>query len=196
VTPEQWGLDTRKVDFFDLKADLESLLCQVADASEFRFEAGEHPALHPGQSARVSRNGQPVGWVGALHPAAQKALDVPKGVYLFELELEPLRLGEIPKFEPLSRYPAIRRDFALLVDRDLPYQAVLDCVRDAAPAVVKDIQLFDVYTGENVDSSLKSLALSLILQDSSHTLTDMEVEEASALVLAALAERLSAKLRD
>jgi phenylalanyl-tRNA synthetase beta chain len=196
VRPEQWGLDTRKVDFFDLKADLESLLCQVADASEFRFEVGKHPALHPGQSARVSRNGQPVGWVGALHPAAQKALDVPKGVYLFELELEPLRLGEIPKFEPLSRYPAIRRDFALLVDRDLPYQAVLDCVRDAAPAVVKDIQLFDVYTGNNVDSSLKSLALSLILQDSSHTLTDTEVEEASALVLAALAQRLSAKLRD
>ena len=193
---EQWGLASRKVDFYDLKADLESVLHQVADAGEFRFQADQHPALHPGQSARVLRNGAAIGWIGFLHPAAQKALDVPEGVFLFEVEIQPLLMGEIPKFEALSKFPAIRRDFALLVDRDLPYQAVLDCVRDAAPAVVKDIQLFDVYTGDNVDSSLKSLALSLILQESSHTLTESEVEEASSVVLTALAEHLSAKLRD
>jgi phenylalanyl-tRNA synthetase beta chain len=193
---EQWGLATRKTDFFDLKADLESVLRQVADPSEFRFEAGEHPALHPGQAARIRRNGEAVGWIGLLHPAAQKALDVPKGVYLFEIDLVPLRMGRIPAFEPLSKFPAIRRDFALLVRRDLPYQAVLDCVREVAPDVVRDIQLFDVYTGENVDSSLKSLALSLILQESSHTLTDSEVEQASGVVLKALSERLDAKLRD
>jgi len=194
--PEQWGLAAREVDFYDLKADLESVLHQVADPGEFRFQAEEHPALHPGQSARLLRNDEAVGWIGLLHPAAQKALDVPGGVFLFEVELQPLLMGEIPKFEALSKFPAIRRDFALLVDRGLAYQAVLDCVRDAAPAVVKDIQLFDVYTGENVDSSLKSLALSLILQESSHTLTEAEVEEASRVVLTALAERLSTKLRD
>ena len=115
---------------------------------------------------------------------------------MFEIELNPLQLGGIPKFEPLSKFPAIRRDFALTVDRTLPYQDVLDVIREVAPPVVKDIQLFDVYTGENVDSSLKSLALSLILQESSHTLTDTEVEEASRVVLAALEQRLSAKLRD
>jgi len=193
---EQWGIQARKADFYDIKADLESVLGQVADLHEFRFQVGEYPALHPGQTARVLRNDHPIGWVGLLHPAAQKALDVPKGVFLFEVELNPLQLGGIPKFEALSKFPAIRRDFALLVERGLPYQAVLDCVRDTAPAVVKDIQLFDVYTGDNVDSSLKSLALSLILQESSHTLTESEVEEASSVVLAALAERLSAKLRD
>jgi phenylalanyl-tRNA synthetase beta chain len=193
---EQWGLAGRRADFFDLKADLESVLQQVADRSEFRFEAAQHPALHPGQSARVLRNGEPIGWIGLLHPVAQRALDVPQGVFLFEIDLVPMQLGRIPKFSPLSKFPAIRRDFALLVDRDLPYQAVLDCVREAAPAVVRDIQLFDVYTGENVDSSLKSLALSLILQESSHTLTDSEVEQASAGVLAALAGRLDAKLRE
>ena len=113
-----------------------------------------------------------------------------------ELPQVPLRLGNIPRFESLSKFPAIRRDFALLVDRDLPYQAVEDVVRDAAPAVVKGVQLFDVYTGDNIDSSLKSLALSLILQESSHTLTDAEVEQASAVVLEALGSRLAAKLRD
>jgi phenylalanyl-tRNA synthetase beta chain len=193
---EQWGLVTRKADFYDVKADLESVLAQVADPREFRFEAVEHPVLHPGQSARVLRNGAAIGWIGLLHPAAQKALDLPNGVYLFEIDLVPLRLGRIPRFEPLSRFPAIRRDFAVVVPRDLPYQAVLDTVRAAAPAVVKDIQLFDVYTGDNIDSGLKSLALSLILQESSRTLTDSEVEQASAAVLAALADRLGAKLRD
>jgi phenylalanyl-tRNA synthetase beta chain len=193
---EQWGLPTRKADFYDIKADLESVLTQVAEADEFRFEAAQHPALHPGQAASVLRNGEPLGWVGLLHPAVQKGLDLPGGVYLFEIDLLPLRLGRIPAFAPLSKFPAIRRDFALLVPRDLPYQSVLDCVRSAAPQVVKDIQLFDVYTGDNIDSGLKSLALSLILQESSHTLTDAQVEEASGVVLAALSERLQAKLRE
>ena len=196
ASAEQWGLATRKADFYDIKADVESLLTQVAKPQEFRFEAAEHPALHPGQGARILRNGESIGWIGLLHPVAQKALDVPGGVYLFEIDLVPLRLGGIPRFEALSKFPAIRRDFALLVDRDLPYQAVLDVVHDAAPAVVKDVQLFDVYTGDNIDSSLKSFALSLILQESSHTLTDAEVEQASAVVLEALGSRLAAKLRD
>jgi phenylalanyl-tRNA synthetase beta chain len=196
AAPEQWGLATRQADFFDIKADLESLLGQVADPAEFRFVAAEHPALHPGQAAQVLRNDALIGWIGLLHPTAQKALDLPRGVFLFEVDLLPLQLGGIPQFAPLSKFPAIRRDFALLVDHDLPYQAVLDCVRDAAPASVTEIQVFDVYTGENIDSSLKSLALSLILQESSHTLTDTEIDEASAVVLAALADGLAAKLRD
>ena len=196
VTAEQWGLSARQADFFDLKADLESVLHQVAEPAEFRFDATEHPVLHPGQSARVIRNGEPIGWIGLLHPAVQKTLDLPKGVFLFEVDLVPLRLGKIPAFSPLSKFPAIRRDFALLVDRSQPYQAVLDCIREVAPTAVKDIQLFDVYIGDNIDSSLKSLALSLILQDSSHTLTDAEVESASDLILTALADRLDAKLRD
>ncbi|MCB1802644.1 MAG: phenylalanine--tRNA ligase subunit beta [Gammaproteobacteria bacterium] len=196
IALEQWGAPNRKVDFFDIKADVQSVLGQVADAGEFLFESAEHAVLHPGQSARILRNGQPVGWIGLLHPVAQKALDVPTGVYLFEIDLVPLRTGSIPAFSPLSKFPAIRRDLALLADRALPYQAILDCVRAAAPAVVRDVQLFDVYTGENIDSGLKSLALSLILQDSSHTLTDSEVEQATAVVLDALAQDLSVKLRD
>jgi len=193
---EQWSLPARKADFFDLKADLESLLGQVADLGEFGFEAAEHPALHPGQSARVLRSGQPIGWIGLLHPAAQKALDVPSGVYLFEIDLLPLRLGKVPHFEALSKFPAIRRDFALLVDRDLPYERVMDTIRAVAPAIVKDIRLFDVYTGDNIDSSRKSLALSLILQESSNTLTESDVEQASGVVLKALADDLGGKLRD
>jgi phenylalanyl-tRNA synthetase beta chain len=196
AAPKQWGLPARRIDFYDIKADVESVLETVCAPGELRFVPDAHPALHPGQGARVRRGDADIGWLGLLHPAVQKALDLPQGVYLFELDLASLRDGQVPAFEPLSKFPAIRRDLAVTVARDVPYQAVLDCIRDAAPAVVKDIQLFDVYTGENIDSGLKSLALSLILQESSHTLTDAEVEQASTVVLDALAQQLNARLRE
>ena len=195
VSLAQWGQASRKVDFYDLKGDLEALLAQVADLDEFTFVAGEHHALHPGQCAQILRQGQPVGWIGMLHPQLQAKLDLP-GVFLFEIVLEAVLQGDIPGFEPLSKYPSIRRDLAIVLDRDIAYGRVLEVARAAAPALVRDIQLFDVYTGENIDSSLKSLALSLILQESSHTLTDQEVDQASAAILAALEQELSAKLRD
>jgi phenylalanyl-tRNA synthetase beta chain len=192
---EQWGLPTRKVDFFDLKGDLEALLSLVDPQGGFAFEAAEHPVLHPGQSARVLRDGVAIGWIGMLHPAQQKALDLPAS-YLFEIDLAGLAEGRLPAFQAISKYPAIRRDLALVVGRDVPAAAVLACARRAAPAVVREIALFDVYTGENIEPFLKSLALSLILQESSHTLTDQEVDQATARVLDALASELSAKLRE
>jgi len=195
ASPEQWGVPTRKVDFFDLKGDLEALLGQVADLRDFDYPAEAHPALHPGQSARILRGGESIGWIGALHPSLQQALDLPNA-YLFEILLEGVAEGRIPAFEPLSKFPSIRRDFAVVLGRDVPVARVLQVAREAAPSVVRDIRLFDVYLGENIDSSLKSLALSLILQESSHTLTDQEVEQASAPILNALADQLSARLRD
>ena len=122
---------------------------------------------------------------------------MPGNVYLFELQLEGLaHVGKLPAFRPLSKFPAIRRDLALLLDKDLPFAAVEACARRAAPEIVQDIRVFDVYTGENIDSNVKSLALSLILQDSSHTLTDKEVESATQVILKALESELSASLRD
>lgn len=195
VANAQWGQAARKVDFFDLKSDLEAVLTQVADLAEFRFAADQHTALHPGQCAKIERNGKTVGWLGMLHPEIQNKLDLP-ATYVFEILLEPVLEGAIPAFAALSKFPSIRRDFAIVLDEKTPFGEVLDVAREAAPSVVRDIQLFDVYTGENVDSGLKSLALSLILQESSHTLTDQEVEDASAKVLQALGQKLSAKLRD
>jgi len=191
----QWGQASRKVDFYDLKGDLEAVLTQVADLSEFSFVAAENDALHPGQSAQILRHGDPVGWIGMVHPEIQNKLDLP-ATYVFEILLEGVMEGEIPAFQALSKFPSIRRDLAIVLDRGVPFEKVLEVAREAAPGSVKDIQLFDVYTGENVDSSLKSLALSLILQETSHTLTDQEVDDASSRVLGALEQALSAKLRD
>jgi phenylalanyl-tRNA synthetase beta chain len=195
ASAEQWGIAARAVDFFDLKGDVEAVLAR-GGAPAVEFRAAEHPALHPGQCAEVVRGDRVVGRLGLLHPDLEKQLDLVGPVHLFELSIEGLGEGALPAFAPLSKFPSIRRDLAIVVDRALPFARVRDCVRRAAPAIVKEIRLFDVYTGERIDSGLKSLALGLILQDSSDTLIDQRVDAAMAAILQALASELNARLRD
>jgi len=193
---EQWSASKRQVDFYDIKGDLEAVLSLTADAAGFSFERAENPVLHPGQSARVMRNGQAIGWVGMLHPQLEKKLALGMHTYVFEISLEALNDGKLPVFSPLSRFPSIRRDLSLVMPESLAFADVENCVKNASSAIIKDIRLFDVYTGDNIDSGLKSLALSLILQDSSKTLTDEEVEKATAAVVSALSAELQVELRD
>jgi len=193
---EQWGEAARAVDFFDLKGDLEAVLALTGCPEAFSFVADEHPTLHPGQSAKVLRNGRIVGWIGMLHPELEKKLGLNGNTFLFEIRLDEQLTGELPAYQALSKYPSIRRDIAIVVDEAVPFSAVKACVEKAATETLQDIVLFDVYTGEKVDAGRKSLALGLILQETSHTLTDEEVEGVMGRVLQALAEELNAQLRD
>ena len=142
------------------------------------------------------RDGEAVGWIGMLHPELEHKLDLGDRTFLFEISLGEQLTGEIPAFAPLSKFPSIRRDIALVVDRELEYGAIEACIRQAAPEILREIVLFDVYTGEKIDSGRKSVALGLILQETSHTLTDPEVESAVERILLALKEELNAQLRD
>ncbi len=196
VQPEQWGDTARPVDLFDVKADLEAVLGLTGQGSDFRFAPGEHPTLHPGQAAAVERDGEPVGWLGMLHPELEKKLGLASGTFLFEVKVDALSPGRLPAFQALSRYPSIRRDIAVVVDRDIPFKAVRDCIQGAAPKILRDILLFDVYTGNKVDLGRKSLALGLILQETSHTLTDEQVDSVQTGVLQALSAQLGATLRE
>ncbi len=197
VYPEQWAETARKVDFYDLKGDVEKILALAGVSLDFSFTQIEDPALHPGQAAAIVLGNNEVGRLGLLHPAVQAKLGLPDNIILFELQLEGLACtGNLPAFHPISRFPVIRRDLALLMDRDLSFAEVEACARQVAPEIVQDIRVFDVYTGENIDSNRKSLALSLILQDYSNTLTDQEVEDVSQIILGALQSKLSARLRD
>jgi len=196
VEAEQWGQPSRAADFFDLKADLEAILALGGAPERFRFVPGEHPAMHPGQTARIEVQGQLVGLIGMLHPGLVSELDLAGDAYLFELDLAALSTGVLPRFAPLSRYPAIRRDLALVLDDAIPFAAVEGCVRSALPDLLRDVRLFDVYAGGSIDSGRKSLALGLILQASSQTLTDDAVEEAVARVLNRLQTEFGARLRD
>ena len=192
---ESWSHGRESVDFYDLKGDVEALLAAAGDAEAFRFVAGEHPALHPGQCARIEREGRTVGYMGAIHPQLAAELGIEQPLFLFELQLASLAEGKLPVFSELSRFPEVRRDLALLVDRDTPAEELLSCIRESAGDYLTDLKLFDVYQGKGIDPLRKSLAVGLTWQHPSRTLNDDEVSAATQTILTSLGERFNATLR-
>ncbi|MDT4799793.1 Phenylalanine--tRNA ligase beta subunit [compost metagenome] len=193
--PEGWANGRDSIDFFDVKADVEALLGSAGALEAFTFVPGEHPALHPGQTARIERDGALVGYLGALHPELAKVLDLDHPVYLFELVLAEVARGLLPKFSELSRFPEVRRDLALLVDRDTPAEFVLAAIRESAGEWLTDLRLFDVYHGKGIDPLRKSLAVGLTWQHPSRTLNDDEVNATTQNIVASLEQRFNATLR-
>ncbi|MCW8917504.1 MAG: phenylalanine--tRNA ligase subunit beta [Gammaproteobacteria bacterium] len=196
VLPEQWGASEQKLDFFDLKGDVEALLALGGRPDAFTFSAEPHPALHPGQSARIYLDGKAVGWLGAAHPSLESQLGLSGHAFLFEIEAAALLSGTVAKFSEISKYPAIRRDIALVLERHTPASAVVEAARRAAPDTLQNLKLFDVYQGEHIDSGRKSIALGLTLQAQSRTLTDEEVDSAIEQIVTTLANELGAVLRE
>lgn len=194
--PEQWGEQSRDADFFDLKGDVEALLSAGGQRGEYRFETSDHVALHPGQAARVTRNGQDVGWLGSLHPSVIKELDLPGAVFVFELASGPLQQRQVPIMQEISRFPSIRRDLAVVVDERITAAEVVDAGQEAGGETLRHVGVFDIYRGAGIDSGRKSIALSLILQDSSRTLTDEDVDAVVNRVASRLRESLGAQLRE
>lgn len=196
VDPEQWGQAPQGADFFDLKADVEAILMLTGCPDAYAFVPAEHPALHPGQTARIERDGREVGILGMLHPALAARLDIGTDAYLFELVLDGLAAGRLPAFRSPSKFPSIRRDIAILVGTGVSRAEIEACIAAAEPDLLTEIVLFDVYQGEKIESGRKSLALGLILQASSQTLTDQEVDRCIARILAQLESDIGARLRD
>lgn len=193
VWPLQWAAPSRAMDFFDLKGDVESLLGLAR--GEVVFEPARHPALHPGQSARVRVGGEPCGWLGALHPSLVSRLDLDQDVYVMELRLDAIRQSSVPKFSEQSRFPAIRRDLAVVVDQACPVSRIEAAIRDLAIPSLREVVVFDVYTGKGVPDGRKSLALGLILQELSRTLTDQEVDAVMQGIVKKLEQDVGATLR-
>jgi phenylalanyl-tRNA synthetase beta chain len=194
VEPEQWAQPAREVDFYDIKADVEALLKSVEGGLE--FHAQTHPALHPGQSAGVTVDGEAVGWIGALHPRVVRELDLGRNVFVFELELDAVQRISLPAFSPLSRYPEVRRDLAIVIDQAVEMQQIENCIREGGSDLLTDIRLFDVYTGKGVAQGRKSIAFGLILQEFSRTLTDQEVDAEVERIVSALKLKFAATLRE
>lgn len=199
-TPEQWGEITESVDFYDLKNHVESVLEITGRASDFQFEANQHQILHPGQTAAIrdlAAKDQPIiGWIGALHPRLQKKLGLSHNAYLFEIIMKNIEEGAIPAFKPLSKFPAIRRDIAIVMDEAVTAQEVQNCIKEVAGETLSQFELFDVYRGEGIDFGRKSLALGLTLQDLTRTLTDTDVDKELNKIIDVLKERLGATLRE
>jgi phenylalanyl-tRNA synthetase beta chain len=189
--PEQWGAAARDVDFYDVKATVEHLTRAQA---EYRAEA--HPALHPGQSARVYLHGAPIGWLGKLHPKWQQQYDMPKGAMLFELEVPSLLQANVPAYREISKFLPVRRDIAVVVDANLSAQAILDKVASAKIPLLQEMQLFDVYQGKGVAENKKSLAFLILMQDTDRTLVDTDADAAMANLLNLLETEFGAQLRN
>jgi phenylalanyl-tRNA synthetase beta chain len=194
--PEGWAHGREAVDFYDVKADVEALLGFAGAQDTFSFLPGEHPALHPGQTARIERAGHLVGFVGALHPELSKALDLDQPLYLFELLVSEVAKGRLPAFHELSRFPEVRRDLALVVDQDVAAEAILGAIRETAGECLTDLRLFDVYQGKGIDPHRKSLAVGLTWQHPSRTLNEDEVASTTQNILITLEKRFNATLRN
>ncbi|WP_263225297.1 phenylalanine--tRNA ligase subunit beta [Pseudomonas alabamensis] len=193
--PEGWANGRDAVDFFDVKADVEAVLGHAGALGAFTFVPGQHPALHPGQTARIERDGQEVGYLGALHPELAKTLGLERPVFAFELILGEVAEGRLPTFSELSRFPETRRDLALIAGRDVSASAVLDTIRAHAGEWLTDLRLFDVYQGKGIDPDRKSLAVGLTWQHPSRTLNDDEVNATLQTILTSLEQGLNTTLR-
>jgi phenylalanyl-tRNA synthetase beta chain len=209
VDDEQWGLPAREADFFDVKGDLEGVLPRDA----LRFEPAAHPALHPGRSARVTLAGEPVGWIGELHPRWQQKYELPQAPVLFEVDVAPLLPVALPVATAVPKFPEVQRDVALWFDEAVPLQAIYDVVgelvqADARLRCLRQFRLFDLYRPsvrasskvEEVGANAllnkeKSLAFRLVLQDTERTLAEAQAEAAVAAVVEGLSTRLNARLR-
>ncbi len=190
AAPEQWGITGRATDFYDVKGDLEALLAP----RRARLEPAAHPALHPGRSARVILDEQPVGWLGELHPRWQQKYEMPGPVVLFELDAAPLQAVDVPRYRPVSRFPPVTRDISITVPEAIRVQDVLEDLERHRPACVDAVRLFDLYRGPGIEMGEKSLAFRVLLQDTEKTLTDNEVDAALQQVQQRL-EQFGGKLR-
>jgi phenylalanyl-tRNA synthetase beta chain len=221
--PEQWGVprDMRApADFYDVKSDLEALFVATGAGKSFTFEPVSMPCLHPGRSARVLREGREVGFIGELHPSLVRELDFTYSPVLFELDLGGTVSGlsataharlqqngaqsdfagalavEKPQHREVSRFPQVRRDIAVVVDETVSLSALTDRVVFTASTLLQSLRVFDVYRGAGVEIGRKSIALGLIFQDISRTLTDDDVERTMAAIVTDLRESLNAKIRE
>ena len=196
VAPEQWGSKSQNVDFFDIKADVEALLALTGNGSDIGFAATEHPALQPGQAAEIRRADDVIGVLGKLHPSLAKEYDLKKSVYVFELDAEKALASAAPSIQTVSRFPTIRRDIAVIVDDSISAAELIEAVSGVAPKLIRDVRIFDIYKGERIEAGRKSVAIGLILQETSRTLTDDDADTAMAAAIAKLEDKFAAELRD
>jgi phenylalanyl-tRNA synthetase beta chain len=193
--PEQWGTPTRNVDFFDIKADVEALFPQ----QQLSFSKLAHPALHPGRAATIQLDGKAIGMLGELHPQWVQKYELAShgnaAPIVFEIELAALASQPLPHYREVSRFPAVERDIALLVADDQPLQPLIDALRSAAPAIVRDIRLFDIYAGKGIEQKQKSLAFHIVMQDTEKTLADSEADAAVNSLIEIAVNKFAAALR-
>jgi len=196
VVEKQWAYCAQAVDFFDIKSEVEVLLKMTGAIGEFSFRATEHAALQTGQAARIFRNEEEVGVIGKLIPTVARRFELDREAFLFELNAGKCFASSVPVAKAISRFPSVRRDIAVIVRDNVKSADLVAAVESAAPALVRNVRIFDVYKGPGIEAGLKSIALGLILQETSRTLTDEDADAVMAAVLRKMQADFGAELRD
>jgi phenylalanyl-tRNA synthetase beta chain len=194
--PQQWGSESEPVDFYDVKGDVLEALSLTGDVASVIFKPDSLSVLRPGRAARIYRDDKPIGWVGEIHPQVLKALYLPTTAFLFELEMESAFRAKVLKFHKISKFPSVRRDLSIVVDESVPLAVLQENVTVSASGLLSELRVFDVYRGPSIETGRKSVALGLILQDSSRTLTDIDADAVVTAVATRLRDVLSATIRD
>ncbi len=189
--PESWTSGGRKVDFYDVKGDLEALLAPAV----LRFEPLKHPSLHPGRAANILLDDQVIGCLGELHPEWVQKYDLLNAPILFELDFDILKRASVPAYTEVSKFPPVVRDLAMVVDQSLSLQSIFDALKPQISGLIQDIQLFDVYVGKGVPENKKSLAFRIVMQDTQRTLQDSEVDAAMQQLVSCFEQAFGAQLR-
>lgn len=193
---EHWAGKAESVDFFDLKGDLESVLSLTEGGNRVRFVAKQFDALHPGQSAAIELDGQEIGFIGAIHPSISQKLGLNGKTFVFEILWNAIAARNVVQAKEISKFPANRRDLALVVADNVPAGELIAACKQAGGEKLVQVNLFDVYQGVGVAEGYKSLAISLTVQDNEKTLEDEEINAVISAVLAEVKERFNAELRD
>jgi phenylalanyl-tRNA synthetase beta chain len=193
---EQWNADTKPVDFFDLKSDLEALFELTGDESSFELQQAQHEGFHPGQCADIFRNGKYIGMIGTIHPSLKKTLGLNGRAVVFEVDLKNLLGLKVPAYKNISKFPANRRDIAIVVKQDVNANNILNLIKKVGGNQIVGLSLFDIYQGPSIASGHKSLAISMIIQNNDRTLEELEITEIVTQVVSALKSEFNALLRD
>lgn len=188
--PEQWGSAARQFDFYDAKAHVEALFAQTV-----RFVSEQHPALHPGQSARLYIGDKAVGWLGKLHPQWQQQHQLNQACFLFEVDAAAIQAKQVPAYQEVSKFLPVRRDLAMVVDQNVSAQAMIEAIIAEQIPQLQTVKLFDVYQGKGVPENKKSLAFLVLMQDTGKTMVDEEVDTIVARILKNWSSNFSAALR-
>jgi phenylalanyl-tRNA synthetase beta chain len=189
--PEQWAADSADIDFFEVKAHVDRLV-----GAEVTYEKAEHLALHPGQTARILKDGKSIGWLGKLHPKWQQQYSLSKSTYLFELDLDAISSRQIPSYQEVSKLLPIRRDLAVVLDENIAVGDVFSAIKKANISLILEVALFDLYQGQGVPENKKSLALSVLMHDTQKTLTDSDADTTITNLLQLLQNEFGATLRN
>ncbi len=193
---DNWSNTAQELDFYDAKGDVEAALSTLGIPELVEGVIGEHPALHPGQTLKLTlSNGKTIGYIGKLNPLIDRFFDLTQSVFLFELFLESLPGANVRQFNQISRFPEVYRDIAVVVDRAVPVSELTAAVRTSSSKYLVELKVFDVYEGKGIENNRKSIGLTLTFQDKSRTLSDTEISASEETIVKVLEDQFGASLR-